>query len=175
MERISEILADFPFIILATLFNVHLAKKVGIVGALFFAFVLTGWVGTAARVRMQFYRYKGQEYVLAARTLGASDARLIFKHILPSAIGPIVTGSVLMVPGVIFGESSLAYLNIIDLSMDEKITSVGTLLASGQANMANAPHIIIPPCVFISILMISFNVFGNGLRDAFNPSLRGVE
>ena len=174
MERISEILSEVPFMIVVTLFNLYLAGKVNVLFTLFFAFVLTGWLGTAATVRMQFYRYKNQEYVLAARTLGARDSRLIFKHILPNAIGPIITSSVLMVPGVIFSESSLSYLKIIDFSTGN-MTSIGTMLSDGQSSFTTNPNLILWPALFISLLMISFNIFGNGLRDAFNPQLRGAE
>ena len=174
MERISEILSKVPFMIVVTLFNLYLAGKVNVLFTLFFAFVLTGWLGTAATVRMQFYRYKNQEYVLAARTLGARDSRLIFKHILPNAIGPIITSSVLMVPGVIFSESSLSYLKIIDFSTGN-MTSIGTMLSDGQSSFTTYPNLILWPALFISLLMISFNIFGNGLRDAFNPQLRGAE
>ena len=174
MERISEILSEVPFMIVVTLFNLYLAGKVNVLFTLFFAFVLTGWLGTAATVRMQFYRYKNQEYVLAARTLGARDSRLIFKHILPNAIGPIITSSVLMVPGVIFSESSLSYLKIIDFSTGN-MTSIGTMLSDGQGSFTTYPNLILWPALFISLLMISFNIFGNGLRDAFNPQLRGAE
>ncbi len=174
LERIAEILSAVPFIVVATLFQMHLAKKVGPVWSLLFAFVLTGWIGIAARVRTQFYRFKGHEYVLAARTLGASDRRLIFRHILPNGLGTIITGTILIIPGVIFGESSLSYLGIINLETSS-LTSVGTMLANGQAYLATFPHVIFFPAVFISLLEISFNLFGNGLRDAFNPSLRGVD
>ena len=174
MERISEILSEVPFMIIVTLFNLYLAGKVNVLFTLFFAFILTGWLGTAATVRMQFYRYKNQEYVLAARTLGARDSRLIFKHILPNAIGPIITSSVLMVPGVIFSESSLSYLKIIDFSTGN-MTSIGTMLSEGQSSFTTYPNLILWPALFISLLMISFNIFGNGLRDAFNPQLRGAE
>lgn len=174
MERISEILSEVPFMIVVTLFNLYLAGKVNVLFTLFFAFVLTGWLGTAATVRMQFYRYKNQEYVLAARTLGARDSRLIFKHILPNAIGPIITSSVLMVPSVIFSESSLSYLKIIDFSTGN-MTSIGTMLSDGQSSFTTYPNLILWPALFISLLMISFNIFGNGLRDAFNPQLRGAE
>ena len=174
MERISDVLYDVPFMVVATLFQLHLAQKVGVLGSLLFAFVLTGWVGMAARVRMQFYRFKGQEYVLAARTLGASDRRLIFKHIYPNSLGTIITGSVLAIPGVIFSESILSYLHIISLETSS-LTSIGTLLAGGQGYLSTFPHIIFFPALFISILEISFNLFGNGLRDAFNPSLRGAD
>ena len=174
MERISDILGYMPFIVVATLFKLHFQEKVGPIWSLLFAFVLTGWIGMAARVRMQFYRFKGHEYVLAARTLGASDRRLIFKHIFPNSLGTIITGSVLAIPGVIFSESMLSYLKIIDLETSS-MTSIGTMLANGQPYLSTYPHIILFPALFISILEISFNLFGNGLRDAFNPSLRGAE
>ena len=174
MERISDILAEIPFIVVTVLFQLHLAKKVGVIGALLFAFVLTGWIGMASRVRMQFYRFKGQEYVLAARTLGARDSRLMFRHIFPNSLGTIITGSILVIPGVIFTESSLTYLNIVNLE-SSTMTSVGTMLANGKDYLATDPYIIFFPALFISLLEISFNLFGNGLRDAFNPSLRGAD
>ncbi len=174
MERISDILASVPFIVVVTLFKLHLAEDVGMLPSLLFAYVMTGWVGMAARVRMQFYRFKGQEYILAARTLGAKDGRLMFKHIFPNSIGTIITSAVLTIPGVIFSESTLSYLGIINLETSA-LTSVGTMLSQGQGYLQSFPHIILFPALFISLLEISFNLFGNGLRDAFNPSLRGVE
>lgn len=173
-ERFKEILAGVPFMITVTLFQLHLSTKVGPVVSLLFAFVLTGWVGMSSLVRTQFYRFKHQEYVLAARTLGATDRRIITKHIFPNAIGTIITSAVLVIPGVIFSESTLSYLGIVNLS-GSSTTSVGTLLAGGQAYLKDFPHIIFFPAMFISLLEISFNLFGNGLRDAFNPSLRGAE
>lgn len=175
MERVSDILSAVPFMVVAVLFQLHLAKSVGVVGSLIFAYVLTGWIGMASTVRTQFYRFKGHEYVLAARTLGAKDGRLIVKHIFPNSLGTIVTGSVLAIPGVIFSESMLSYLNIINLETDTSLTSIGTLLAGGQSLLSTYPHIILFPALFISILEISFNLFGNGLRDALNPSLRGAD
>jgi oligopeptide transport system permease protein len=172
MERFVELLSSIPFMIVITLLKYHLEVSHMIV--LFISFFLTGWTGMAARTRMQFYRFKNQEYVLVARTLGANDKRIMFKHIFPNAIGTLITGSVLVIPGVIFSETSLSYLNIIDLN-SSNITSVGTLLAAGQNALQTHPHIILFPAVFISLLMLSFNLFGNGLRDAFNPSLRGTE
>ena len=119
--------------------------------------------------------FKGQEYVLASRTLGAKDPRLIFRHILPNAAGTLVTSSVLMIPGVIFGESSLSYLGIINFTTSG-LCSVGSLLNEGQsAGLNEHPHMLFFPCLVISLLMICFNLFGNGLRDAFNTTLRGSE
>lgn len=174
MERISDILSGVPFIIVATLFQIHLAAKVGAVPSLLFAFVLTGWIGTAARVRTQFYRFKNQEYVMAARTLGARDSRIIWKHIFPNSLGTIITSCALVIPGVINSESMLSYLGIVKLGSAGS-TSLGTLLSDASSIWTNSPHLMIYPALILSLLMICFNLFGNGLRDAFNPSLRGVE
>ena len=172
MERIVDLLASIPFMIVITLLKYHL--NVSHIIILFISFFLTGWTGMAGRTRMQFYRFKNQEYVLVARTLGARDRRIMFKHIFPNAIGTLITSSVLVIPSVIFSETSLTYLGIIDLNTGS-MTSVGTLLAKGQTYLFTYPHIILFPAIFISLLMLSFNLFGNGLRDAFNPSLRGTE
>ena len=173
MERVSDILSAVPMMIIITLLKLHMGASSQIL-VLFLAFFLTGWIGMAGSTRMQFYRFKNREYVLAARTLGASDARLMFKHIFPNALGTLVTGSALVIPSMIYSETNLSYLGIINLSSG-KITSVGTLIAGGQALMETSPHIALFPSIFLALLMLSFNLFGNGLRDAFNPSLRGTE
>ena len=98
----------------------------------------------------------------------------MFKHIFPNAIGTMITSCALVIPGVISSETSLSYLGIIDLS-EVTGTSIGTLMASGQDAISAAPHAMLYPALFLSLLLISFNLFGNGLRDAFNPSTRGAE
>ena len=173
-ERVKDILGGIPFVILATLFQLHLAKKVGPLPSLIFAFVVTGWLGTSSRVRTQFYRFKNQEYVMAARTLGAKDSRIMWKHIFPNTLGTLITSSVLVIPGVIFSESMLSYLGIAALG-GSKTTSLGTLLSDASKIWTDYPHLMIAPAIVISLLMICFNLFGNGLRDAFNPTLRGSE
>lgn len=175
-ERISDVLSGVPFIVVATLFQLHLVLpgKVSPLVGLLFAFVLTGWIGTAYRVRTQFYRFKNQEYVLSARTLGAKDGRLMFKHIFPNALGTIVTTSALVIPSTIISETTLSYLGIVNFN-SQNMTSLGTMLSQGQGYLGTDPHIILFPSIVISLLMISFNLFSNGLRDAFNPSLRGAE
>ncbi len=172
MERFVELLSSIPFMIVITLLKYHFDASHILI--LFISFFLTGWTGMAGRTRMQFYRFKNQEYVLVARTLGAKDSRIMFKHIFPNAIGTLITSSVLVIPGVIFSETSLSYLGIINLNTGN-LTSVGTLLATGQNYLFTYPHMILFPSIFISLLMLSFNLFGNGLRDAFNPSLRGTD
>ena len=174
MERIKEILYQIPTIVFMTLFQIYFARKLGAVLTMFVCFIFFGWIAASSTVRAQFYRFKGQEYVMAARTLGAKDRRLIFRHILPNAAGFIVTTSVLSIPGFIFSEANLTFLGIVNLQ-SSNVTSVGTMLNNGQSALATYPHCVLFPAAFISILLICFNIFGNGLRDAFNPSLRGIE
>ncbi len=174
LDRIADILSGVPFIVVTTLFSLHLAGKVPVVVSFAFAFILTGWISMAALTRKQFYRFKGQEFVLAARTLGASDWRLMFKHIFPNSLGTIITSCALVIPGVINSEVNMTYLGIINLQ-ETFGTSIGTLAAQGQTAMTSAPHAMLFPALFISLLLISFNLFGNGLRDAFNPATRGVD
>ena len=138
------------------------------------AFCVTGWISTASLVRTQFYRFKNQEYVMAAHTLGARDSRIIWKHIYPNTLGTIITSSALAIPSVIYQESNLSYLGIVKLG-SSKVTSLGTLLSDSSGIWTNYPHLMILPALTISLLMICFNLFGNGLRDAFNPALRGTE
>ena len=168
MERFTDILAGVPWIVVMTLIIIHM-------GSNFVSFALalcmTGWIGTAARTRTQFYRFRGREYVLASRTLGASDARLITKHILPNALGTIITGAVLMIPSVIFSEATISYLG---LGL-KNISSLGVILSTNQKFLQTDPYLLIFPAVIIALIMISFNLFGNGLRDAINPSLKGED
>jgi oligopeptide transport system permease protein len=173
MSRVTDVLSGVPAIVVQTLFQIHLAERVGVLVSLLFAFVLTGWIATAGRVRSQFYRFKGEEYVSAARTLGASDRRIIWRHIFPNTLGTLITASVLVIPGVIFTESMLSFLGIVNLGGAD-ITSLGTLLSEAANVWTLAPHLMLVPAAFISLLMISFNLLGGGLRDAFNPTLRGT-
>jgi oligopeptide transport system permease protein len=169
IERLSEILSGLPFLAILTLLLLRYGNKEWVI---VLAFTMTGWLGISALTRAQFYRYKNREYVLAARTLGARDRRIMYRHIFPNAVGTLITSLVLYIPAVIFSESTYSFLGII--SYAENI-SMGRLLSNGQAVMKESFYQVLFPAIFISLLMLSFNLFGNGLRDAFNPSLRGVE
>lgn len=173
MERFTEILGGIPWIVIIVIMKLYLTGIVPSTIIVALSLVLTSWIGTASMVRAQMYRYKNREYVLASRTFGASDLRLIFKHILPNALGTIVTGTILVIPSAIFFESSVAYLG---LGIDASTISIGNLLNLGrEVGIVQYPYLTLFPAILISILMISFNMFGNGLRDALNPSLRGTE
>lgn len=173
MERFTEILTGIPWIVIMTITKMLLFGHINNIFIVAISLVLTSWTGTASMVRSQMYRYKNREYVLSSRTLGAKDMRLIFKHILPNALGTIVTSCVLVIPSAIFFESSVAYLG---LGVDASTVSIGNLLNLGRdLGIVQYPYLTLFPALLISVLMISFNMFGNGLRDALNPSLRGSE
>lgn len=168
LQRFVDILSGVPWIVIMTLCILHL-------GSNFWTFILamcmTGWIGTSSLTRTQFYRFRDREYTLASRTLGAKDKRLIFRHILPNAMGTIITSSVLMIPSVVFSEATISYLGLGFKDME----SLGVILSNNQTYLSTYPHLIIFPSIVMALIMISFNLFGNGLRDAFNPSLKGSE
>lgn len=168
MMRICEIIGAFPEIVVVTLFILFFGT--GIV-SIILALVVQNWIGTARMIRSQFYRFKGSEYVLAARTLGVRDRALIFRHILPNSIGPIITRATIAIPSAIFTESFLAYIG---LGIKAPESSMGVLLSQGQKVMQQFPNQVLFPALIISLLMISFNMLSNGLRDAFDPTQRGA-
>ncbi len=180
LERISEIVGQIPWLVTLSIAVVLLGPGIQ---TLIVILIINGWIGVASTTRTQFYRYKGREYVLASRTLGAKDGRLIFRHILPNAIGTIITASILMIPYVIFSEATISYLgfgighgttfNFFGVTLSG--VSLGVLLSDGRAKLIDNPYLTLFPAIVISILMITFNMFGNALRDAFNPALRGAE
>ena len=168
MMRIAEIIQSMPQIVIVTLFMLYFGAGMT---SIIFALLIQNWIGTATMIRTQFYRFKGYEYVLAARTLGVRDFTLIFKHILPNSIGPIITRAMIAIPSAIFTESFLAYLG---LGVQPPDTSMGILLADGQKVLMQYPYQVWFPAVVISLIMIAFNMLANGLRDAFDPTQRGV-
>ena len=180
MQRFAEVIGRIPWLVSLSIFTALVGPGQT---TLILVLIINGWIGIASITRTQFYRYKGREYVLASRTLGAKDGRLIFRHILPNGIGTIITSAILSIPYVIFTESTLSYLgfgighgqslNIFGFELTG--ASIGVLLNDGRNKMRTEPYLTLWPAIVISILMITFNMFGNALRDAFNPALRGSE
>ncbi len=169
MMRITEIISAFPEVVVVTLFIMFFGTGMT---SIIFALVIRGWVPVARMVRAQFFRFKEREYVLAAKTLGVKDSALIFKHILPNSMGPIITRMMIAVPSAIFTESFLAYIG---LGLQAPEPSIGILLSNGQKVLLLYPYQTLFPAILISTLMICFNMFSNGLRDALNPTMRGQE
>ncbi|OZM58749.1 peptide ABC transporter permease [Lottiidibacillus patelloidae] len=166
MQRIVEILIGIPNLILIIFFILVLDP--GIL-SITLAMVITGWVGMSRIVRGQLLKLKEQEFVLASRTLGASDSRLIFKHLIPNTLGPIIITVMFTVPGAIFFE---AFLSFIGLGLQPPIASLGVIVNDGFKWMTTYPHTAFVGSAVISALMISFNIFGDGLRDALDPKMR---
>jgi ABC-type dipeptide/oligopeptide/nickel transport systems, permease components len=137
--------------------------------AIVIAFALTGWMGTARSVRGLILQLKEQEFILASRTLGASSASLIFQHLVPNTLGIVIVGMTMGVPGAIFQE---AFLSFIGLGVAPPIPSWGQLANTGISVFRIYPSQLLIPAVFISLTMLSFNLFGDGLRDALDPKLR---
>ncbi len=169
MTHFAEVLDGLPYIVVTILFMILFGS--GML-SIILALCITGWIGTARLIRAQFYRFKGREYVLAARTLGVPDVKLIFRHILPNCIGPLITRAMIAIPGAIFSESFLAYIG---LGIKPPEPSIGVLLSDGQSVLLQYPYQTLFPALLISILMIAFNLFSNGLRDALDPTRRGEE
>lgn len=168
MMRICEIIQSFPRVVIATLFIMVFGTGLF---SIIMSLLISGWISTARMIRAQFYRFKDREYVLAARTMGISDRSIIFRYILPNSLGPIITSTMIAVPSAIFTESFLAYIG---LGLQAPEPSIGVLLSEGQKVLLNYPFQSLFPGIVISVLMICFNLFGNGLRDAMDPTLRGT-
>ncbi|WP_033843304.1 oligopeptide ABC transporter permease [Geobacillus sp. FSL W8-0032] len=166
MQRIIEILNGIPYLIVVILFI--LIFEPGII-SITLAMVITGWTTMARIVRGQVLKLKNMEYVLAARTLGAPTSRLIFKHLIPNVIGPIIITTMFTIPSAIFTE---AFLSFIGLGIRPPEASLGSLVNDGYKSIQTYPHLMIIPAVVISLLILSFNLVADGIRDALDPKMR---
>lgn len=186
MMRIVDIIYTIPDILVIILLMVtvkhplkELAENVpgfewiNIVGtgliSIFIVFSLLYWVGMARIVRGQILTLKEQEFVTAARALGASHSRIIKKHLLTNCVGTLTVTTTLQIPSSIFTESFLSFLG---LGVNAPMPSLGSLAAQAVDGIRSYPHRLLAPAVAISLIILSFNLFGDGLRDAFDPRLK---
>ena len=137
--------------------------------AIFMAFALLYWTTLARIIRGQVLQLKQQEYVTAARALGASNRRIIVKHILPNCVGPLVAATCLQIPIAIFLESFLSFLGV---GVNAPMTSLGSMASDALKGMYTYTYRLIIPASFLSLMILSFNIFGDGLRDAMDPHLK---
>lgn len=137
--------------------------------SIFITFSLLYWVGMARIVRGQVLIIKEQEYITAAKALGANHARIIRKHLIPNCIGTIVVTTTLFIPSAIFTESFLSFLG---LGVAAPMPSLGSLAAQAIGGINSFAYRLVAPSVAISIIILSFNLFGDGLRDALDPKLK---
>ncbi len=166
MMRTVDVLMGIPYLLVVILLLV--AMEPGL-GTIILAMSLTGWVGMARLVRGQVLQLKEMEYVLAARSVGSSPSRIIARHLIPNTMGVVLVSLTMSIPGAIFGE---AFLSFIGLGVPMPLASLGTLANEGYQVLLVYPHIMIIPAVAISLLILSFNFVGDGLRDALDPRLR---
>lgn len=166
MMHIADVLTAVPYLLVVIVLLV--VMQPGIV-PMIIALSITGWINMARIVRGEVLSIKNQEYVLAARTLGASTGHLIMKHLIPNALGAILVTMTLTIPSAIFTESFLSYLG---LGVPAPRASWGTMASDGNKAIADYPWRLIFPAVFISLTIFAFNAIGDGLRDALDPKLR---
>lgn len=182
MMRIVDIIYSLPDTLMVILLSVVLGQTIGpvIQGtvlasignnmiSLFVVFGLLYWVGMARLVRGQILSIKNNEYVLAAKAMGAKPRRIIRKHILPNCMSVIIISVALQIPSAIFTES---FLSFIGLGVQAPMPSLGSLANAARGGMQSYPWKMLFPALAICLIVLSFNLLGDGLRDAFDPKLR---
>jgi peptide/nickel transport system permease protein len=163
ISRVIDTLLAFPGLLLAIALVAVLGPSLANV---LFALTIIGWVGYARLVRGQVLRAREFEYVQAARALGASTARILWWHVIPTAIPAVVVQGALGMAGAIIGEASLSFLG---LGVQPPTPSWGTMLNGGRAHLLDAPHLTVFPGLAIALLVLGLNFLGDGLRDRIDP------
>ncbi|MBP1961405.1 ABC transporter permease [Paenibacillus aceris] len=166
MQRAIEIVYAIPFLLIAILLIMVIGSGIS---SIILAMAITGWVPMARLVRGQMLTLKEQEFVLASRTLGASPMRIILRSLIPNALGIIIVQITFVVPSAIFTE---AFLSFIGLGVKPPLASLGNLLSDGANYIRLYPHRLIFPTIIFSLILLSFNLLGDGLRDALDPKMR---
>lgn len=181
MMRIVDIIYSLPDMLMIILLSVvldsvlsgasgMLLKKLGTnMISLFIVFGLLYWVGMARLVRGQILQIKKNEYVLAARALGAKSGRIIRRHVLPNCMSVIFISTALQIPNAIFTES---FLSFVGLGVQAPMPSLGSLANTARGGLQSYPYKLVFPAMVICLIVLAFNLLGDGLRDAFDPRLR---
>lgn len=166
MQRILEVVNGIPRLVIVTL--LLLVLQPGIL-TIVFALMLTEWVGMSRIARAEMLKLKEQEFVLASRTLGAGSFFIIFKEVLPNIIGPIITQVMFSIPTAIFTE---AFLSFVGLGIPVPQCSLGSLISEGFNSFTTHSYQIMPPIIVMALLMLSFNLVADGLREALDPKMK---
>lgn len=167
MMRIVDIVYSVPDLLYVILLMVSLGN--GGLKHIVIVLGIVNWMAMARIVRGQILALRQQEYVLAARALGAGPARLLLKHLLPNAMGPIIVTAVLQIPAAIFFE---AFLSFVGLGIQPPLASWGSMASEGRMSIPSYPQVLLFPAGAIAITILAFNLVGDGLRDAFDPKTR---
>lgn len=166
MMRIADILYGVPYLLVVILLMVIMPQGLW---TLIIAMTITGWINMARIVRGQVMQLKSEEYVMASRSLGASNGRLVFRHLVPNTLGPILVTLTLTIPNAIFTEAFLSYLG---LGVPAPLASWGTMSSDALPAMQYYPWQLFFPAFFICLTMLAFNVIGDAMRDALDPKER---
>lgn len=166
MQRFIEILSGIPNLVVVTLFVMVLNP--GIL-SISLALVITGWIGMSRVVRSQVLKLKELDFILASRTLGSSTLEIIRKDLFPNIFGQVIVMSMFSIPSSIFYESFLAFIG---LGIQPPMASLGVLINDGYKSILIYPHIIVAPVIVLAVLMLSFNLLADGLRDALDPKMK---
>lgn len=166
MMRIIEVINGIPYLIIMILLMMVLEQGVA---TMVIAYATVGWTGMARLVRGQVMSLKQQDYVVAARVMGAKPFRIIFKHLIPNTLSVVIVNITLAIPAVIFTEAFLSYIG---LGVPVPLSSWGIMASDGSLVFQTQPSQLFIPAVCISLTMLSFNLLGDGLRDALDPRLR---
>jgi len=170
MMRIVDILYGIPTLIIVILLTVLFKDKgVNPLVNVFIAIGLTYWLPMARIVRGEILSLKEREFALAAKTIGAPNNRILFRHLIPNAMGPIIVTVTLEIPAAIFTEAFLSYIG---LGVSAPVASWGVLASDGTEAIRSFPYLVLFPALAISLTMFAFNFLGDGLRDALDPRLR---
>ncbi|MFG1733782.1 Oligopeptide transport system permease protein OppC [Paenibacillus sp. GM2FR] len=166
MNKFAEILYSIPYLLVTILLLVVFEPSLG---TIILALTITGWINMSWIVRGEIMQLKSREYVLASRSMGAGTARLLFRHLIPNAMGPIIVTLTLSVPSAIFAE---AFLSFLGLGVQAPVASWGSMINDALSGWMYYPWRMLFPALFISLTMLAFNIFGDGLRDALDPKLK---
>lgn len=166
MMRIADILYGVPYLLVVILLMVIMPQGLW---TLILAMTITGWINMARIVRGQVMQLRSEEYVMAAQSLGASNGRIMFRHLVPNTFGPILVTLTLTIPNAIFTEAFLSYLG---LGVPAPLASWGTMSSDALPYLAYQPYQLFFPAFFICLTMMAFNIIGDGMRDALDPKER---
>ena len=168
LQRFIEIAGSIPTLVIISILAIFMEKGIGLVIA---SLLITEWIGMSKIARAECLKLKEREYVLASRTLGAGSFHIIFKQILPNTIGPIITQVMFSIPVAIFTE---AFLSFVGVGIVLPQCSIGSLIEAGFGNITILPYQILPPICVLAILMLGFNLIGDGFREALAPKLEDM-
>jgi peptide/nickel transport system permease protein len=160
--RFTDIMMTFPFFLLLVLIVFIFGPSLAII---VLAIGLTGWTGAARLIRSEGLSLRTREFVTAAKAMGASDNRVVFRHLIPNVISLIIVMATLAIPGVILAEAALSFIGL----GDPTVPSWGIILESGQHSLDTAWWVAVEPGIMIFLTVLAFNFLGDGLRDAFDP------